>query len=174
MVYSKLKLHLGGNQSIVTCSERHKEDRGIPVVPLALPPLWEVTTYTVALSRPQQGHICTRVVQKMNRKIWLVNPTKYPFFCQRLFEAGMGLKKVSFSTRLYKRGALSHLFIRDLEAYQSKNHFCGKMELLTTILDCDASQYTQLECVKAPRFTNMSLLLSAAINLHRCIYQYAF
>ena len=72
----------------------------------------------------------------------------------------MGLKKVSFSTR-YKRGAVSHFLIRDWEASQSKNHFCGNMELFTHILDCEASQYTQFECVKGPRFTNMWLLFSA-------------
>ena len=38
-------------QSIFTCSERHKEDGMIPVAPLALPSLWEGTTYTVA-TRP--------------------------------------------------------------------------------------------------------------------------
>ena len=54
----------------------------------------------------------------------------------------MGFKKVSFSTRLYKRGAFSHFLIRDWEASESKNHFCGKMELFTHILDCEASQYT--------------------------------
>ena len=110
----------------------------------------------------------------MNRKIWLVNSTKYPSFSQRFFEAEMGPKKVSFSTGLYKRGAFSHLLIRVWEASQSKNHFCGKMELFTHILDCDPSQYTQLECVKAPRFTNMWLLFSAAINVNRCISEYAF
>ena len=86
----------------------------------------------------------------------------------------MGLKKVSFSTRLYKRGAFSHFFIRNWEASQSKNHFCGKMELFTHILDCEASQYTQLECVKAPRFTDMWLLFSATINVNKCISKYAF
>ena len=39
------------SQSIVTCSERHKEDGRITVLPLAPPSLWEGTTYTVA-SRP--------------------------------------------------------------------------------------------------------------------------
>ena len=73
----------------------------------------------------------------------------------------MGLKKVSFSTRLYKKGAVSHFPIRDWEALQSKNHFCGQMELFTNILDCEASQYTQFECVKGPCFTNMWLLFSA-------------
>ena len=58
------------------------------------------------LRRPKQVHFCTGVVRKMNKKIWWVNSTKYHFFCQRFFEAGMGLKKVSFSTRLYKKGCL--------------------------------------------------------------------
>ena len=64
-----------------------------------------------------------------------------PFFV----EAGPGLKKNSFSTWLYKRGAFSHFLIRDWEASQSKNHFRWKMELFTHILDCKASQYTQLD-----------------------------
>ena len=72
----------------------------------------------------------------------------------------MGLKKVSFSTRRYKRGAFSHFLIRDWEASQSKNHLCGKMELFTHILDCEALQYTQLEYVKTTHFTNMWLLFS--------------
>ena len=55
--------------------------------------------------RPKQVHICTGFVRKINRTIWLVNPTKYPLFCQRFVEAGMGLQKVSFSPRLYKRSA---------------------------------------------------------------------
>ena len=56
----------------------------------------------------------------------------------------MGLKNVSFSTRLYRRSAFSHFLIRDWEASQSKNLFCGKMELFIHILDCEASQYSQL------------------------------
>ena len=86
----------------------------------------------------------------------------------------MGLKKVSFSTRLYKRRAFSHFFIRDWEALHSKYHFCGKTELFTHILDCQPSPYTQLECVTAPRFTNMWLLFSAAIHVSRCASKYAF
>ena len=90
-----------------------------------------------------------------------------PTFFQLFFEPGMRLKKVTLSTRLYKRDASSHFLIRDWEASQSKNHFCRKMELFTHILDCEASQYTQSECVKRPRFTNMWLLFSAAVNVNR-------
>ena len=86
----------------------------------------------------------------------------------------MGLKKVSFSTRLYNRSAFSHFFIRDSKDSQSKNHFCGKTEFITDILDCEASQYTELECVTAPHFTNMWLLFSAAIDVSRCTSKYAF
>ena len=81
----------------------------------------------------------------------------------------MGLKEVGFQTRLYKRGAFSHFSIRDWEASQSKNHSCGKMELVTHILDCEALQYTDIECVKGPGFINMWLLFSAAIIVNRCI-----
>ena len=83
-------------------------------------------------------------------------------------------KKLSFLTRLYKRGAFSHFLIRDWEASQSNNHFCRKMELFTHLFGCEASQYTRLECVKGPRFTNMWLRFSAAINVNRCISKYAF
>ena len=83
-------------------------------------------------------------------------------------------KKVSFSTRLYKRGAFSHFLIRDCEAPQPKNHFCGKMELFAQLFDCEASQYTRLKCVKGPRFTNMWLLFSADVNVNRCISKYEF
>ena len=88
---------------------------------------------------------------------------------KRFFESGMGLKEVSIQAGLYKRGAVSHFPIRDWEASQSKNHFCGKIKLFIHILDCEASQYTQLECVKGPCFINMSLLFSAAIIVNRCI-----
>ena len=83
-------------------------------------------------------------------------------------------KKVTFSTRVYKEDASSHFLIGESEASQSKNHFCQKMELVTHILDCGASQYTPLECVKGPRLTNMWLLFSAAVNVNRCISKYAF
>ena len=72
----------------------------------------------------------------------------------------MGLEKISLSARLHKRSAFSHFLIRDWEASQSKNIFCGEMELFTHILDCEVSQYTQLESVKEPRFTNMWWLFS--------------
>ena len=85
------------------------------------------------------------------------------------FEAGMGLEKVSFSTSLYKRDAFSHFLIRDWEASQSKNHVCGEEKVFIHILDCEASQYSQLECVKRPCFTNMWLLLRSAIIVNRCI-----
>ena len=75
---------------------------------------------------------------------------------------------------MYKRGAFSQFLIRDWEASLSKNHFCEKMELLTHILDFEASQYTQLKCIKGPRFTNMWLLFSAAIIVNRCISKCAF
>ena len=119
------------------------------------------------LRLPKQVHFCTGVVRKMNRKIWWVTSTKYPLFCQRFFEAGMCLKKVTFSTSLYKRDASSHFLIRDWEASQSKKHFCGKMDLFTHILDFEASQYTQLEYVQRTRFTNMWLLFNAAVNINR-------
>ena len=96
------------------------------------------------------------------------------FFVNDFWKREFVSKKVSFSTRLYKRGAFSHFLIRDCEASQSKKFFCGKMELFTHLFDCEASQYTQLECVKGPRFTNMWLLFSAAINLNRCISKYTF
>ena len=96
------------------------------------------------------------------------------FFVNDFLKRESVSKKVTFSTRLYKRGASSHFLIRDCEALQSKNHFCGKMELFTHLCDCEASQYTRLECVKGPRFTNMWLLFSAAINVNRCISKYAF
>ena len=48
------------------------------------------------------------------------------------------------------------------------------MKLFTHLFDCEASQHTRLECVKGPRFTNMWLLLSAAINVNRSISEYAF
>ena len=86
----------------------------------------------------------------------------------------MRLNKVSFSTRLYKRGAFSHFRIRDSEVSQSKKNFCGKMKLFTHSLDCDPLQYTQLECVKGPLVTHITLLFSAAINVKRCISKYAF
>ena len=86
----------------------------------------------------------------------------------------MALQKVTFSTRLYEGGALLNYLIRDWEASQSKNHFCGKAELFTHLLDSEASQYTQLECVTGPRFTNMWLLLSAIIIVNGCISKYAF
>ena len=90
-------------------------------------------------------------------------------FCQRFPKAGMGLKEVSFQTRLCKRGAYSHFPIRDWKTSQSKNHLCGKMELFTHFLDFEASQYTQLECVKEPGSINMWLLFSAAIIVNMCI-----
>ena len=96
------------------------------------------------------------------------------FFVNNFLGAGLGVNKVSFSTRPYNRGAFSHFHIRDWEASKSKNHFCRRMELFTNILDCEASQYTQLECVKAPCFTNMQLLFSAAININRCVSKNAF
>ena len=61
------------------------------------------------------------------------------FFCQRFFEAGLGVKKVGFSAGPYKRGAFSHFLIMDWEASRSKNPFGGKMELFTNILDSEAS-----------------------------------
>ena len=91
------------------------------------------------------------------------------FFRAQFCEAGMGLQKVSFSTRLYIRGEFSHFPIRDWEAWQSKNHVCGKEKVFTHILDCDASQYSQLECLKEPCVTSVWLLLSAAIIVNRCI-----
>ena len=75
---------------------------------------------------------------------------------------------------LYKKGAFSHFLIRNWEASQSKNLFDGKMELFTHILDCEASQYTRLECLNVPRSTNMWLPFSEAINVNRCISKYAF
>ena len=119
------------------------------------------------LGRPKQVHFCTGVVGKMNRKIWWVTSTKYPLFLSTIFRSGNVSQKNHFSTRLYKKDASSHFLIRDWKTSQSKNHFCGKMELFTHILDCEASQYTRLECVKAPRFTNMWLLFSAAVNVNR-------
>ena len=64
------------------------------------------------------------------------------FFVKDFWKAEFASKKVSFSTRRYKRGAFSHFLIRDCKASQSKNHFCGKMELFTHLLDCEASEYT--------------------------------
>ena len=89
-------------------------------------------------------------------------------------EAGSCLKKISFSLRLFKRGAFSHFLIKDCEASQSKNSFSGKMELFTHLFDCEASQYSRLERVKGPCFTNMWLRFSVAINVNRCISEYAF
>ena len=43
------------SQSIVTSSERHKEDGRIPVAPFAPPSLWEGTTYTVATRPSNRG-----------------------------------------------------------------------------------------------------------------------
>ena len=40
------------SQTIVTSSERHEEDRRIPVVPLAPRSMWQGTTYTLA-TRPE-------------------------------------------------------------------------------------------------------------------------
>ena len=96
------------------------------------------------------------------------------FFVNDFWKREFVPKKVIFSTRLYKRGAFSHFLIRDCKASQSKNHFCGKMERFTHLFHCEASQYTRSECVKGPRFSNMWLLFSAAINVNRCNSKYAF
>ena len=119
-------------------------------------------------------HFCTGVVRKMNRKIWWVNATNYPFFVNNFWKREFVSKKVSFSTRLCKRGAFSHFLIKDCKVSQSKNHFGGKMKLFTHLFHCEASQCIRLECVKGPRFTDMWLLLNAAINVNRCISKYAF
>ena len=79
----------------------------------------------------------------------------------------MCLKKVTFSTSLYKRDASSHFLIGNREASQSKKYFRWKMELFIHTLDCEAWQYTRLEYVKGPRFTNMWLLSNAAVNIDR-------
>ena len=81
----------------------------------------------------------------------------------------MGLKSVSFSTRLHKRGAFSHFLIRDLEASQSKNHFCVQMELFTNILDCEAPQYTQLECLKGPRLEKFIVFSALCFCFSCCL-----
>ena len=135
--------------------------KGLRVLWVGWSGIWPgVAAGLILLGRPKQVHFCTGVVRKMNRKIPSVNSTKYAFFGQQFVEAGTGLKKVTFSTRLGKRGAFSHFLIRDWEASQSENHFCCKLELFTQILDCEASQYTQLECVKGPHFNNTWVLFS--------------
>ena len=45
------------SQSIVTCSEKHKEDGRVPVAPLALPSMWEGTKYTVATRPSNWGEV---------------------------------------------------------------------------------------------------------------------
>ena len=96
------------------------------------------------------------------------------FFVNNFWKREFVSKKVSFLTRVYKKRAFSHFPIRDCQALQSTNHFCGKMELFTKLFDCQASKYTRFQCVKGPRFTNMWLLFGAAINVNRCISKYAF
>ena len=51
------------SKSIVTCSERQKEDGRIPVVPLALLSLWEGTTYTEATRPNSLGGVETQKIE---------------------------------------------------------------------------------------------------------------
>ena len=97
------------------------------------------------------------------------------FFVNDFSKREFCLKKVSFSTRLYKRGAFSHFLIRDWEASQSKNHFRGKMELFVYLfIGLQGLAIHSIGMCKRTRFTNMWLLFSAAINVNRCISKYAF
>ena len=89
-----------------------------------------------ALRRSKEVQICTGLLEKKTEKYgWYILPNTH-LFSQQFVEAGMGLKKVSFSTRLYKRNAFSHFLIRDLEDSQSRTHHCGRMELFMHILNC--------------------------------------
>ena len=96
----------------------------------------------------------------MNRKIWWVISTKYALFLSTIFRSGTRCQKHQFFNKAVNKGCLFTLPLQRLGGLAIPNHFCGKKELCTHILDSEALQYTQLEYVKGPRFANMWLLFS--------------
>ena len=89
-----------------------------------------------------------------------------PILFPTIFRSGNGSQKSQFfNWALKKRGALSHFFIRDWEASQSNNHFCGKMELFTNVFGLRGLAIHSLAIRRSTRFSDMWLLFSAAMDV---------
>ena len=99
------------SQSIVTCSERHKENGRITVVPLAPSSLWEGTAYTVATRPSNRGRERT---QKNDVPTVTTKPKSIGLADQRKI-------KVTSSTGLHKKTTNKYMVL-DVHAQHETPH----------------------------------------------------